>query len=56
MDLNSPNKEGSTLLHMAAKTGNETLVNYLIDRRADVNSLYSTKVSVTASTYHYSEM
>ena len=31
---------------MAARTGNESLINYLIDRKADINLLYTSKVGL----------
>jgi len=47
VEINQQTKEGSTLLHLAAKMGNESLIDYLIDRKADINSLYTSKDGVT---------
>lgn len=46
VEINQPTREGNTLLHMAARTGNESLINYLIDRKADINLLYTSKVGL----------
>lgn len=47
VEINQQTKEGSTLLHLAAKMGNESLIDYLIDRKADINSLYTSKVRLS---------
>ena len=41
MDLNAPNEEGSTALHVAAAVGSRGVVQYLTDNKADINAVDS---------------
>ena len=47
IDINSKNKDDLTFLHLACKMGGEDLVNYLIDKSADVNAVYVDKVGTS---------
>lgn len=39
VDLNAPNEEGSTALHVAAAVGSRGVVQYLTDNKADINAV-----------------
>ena len=39
IDVNSTDEHGDTLLHLAAMYGNESVVEYLIDRKANINAV-----------------
>lgn len=41
VDVNAPNFDGSTALHVAATTGSRGVVQYLTDHRADINAVDS---------------
>ena len=41
VDVNAPNSDGSTALHVAATVGSRGVVQYLTDHRADVNAVDS---------------
>ncbi|XP_067943351.1 putative ankyrin repeat protein RF_0381 [Watersipora subatra] len=49
LDINERNGDGLTYLHLASKMGSEDLVNYLIDKSADVGAVYTTKTGVEVS-------
>lgn len=55
MDVNAANSNGSYAIHLAAKLGSRVLVQYLIDQRADINTVDSSgntplNVSITENT------
>ena len=39
VDVNAPNEEGSTALHVAAAVGSRGVVQYLTDNKADINAV-----------------
>lgn len=41
VDVNAPNSDGSTALHLAATVGSRGVVQYLTDHRADINAVDS---------------
>jgi len=41
VDVDAPNSDGSTALHVAATVGSRGVVKYLTDHRADINSVDS---------------
>ena len=41
VDVNAPNFDGSTALHVAASVGSRGVVQYLTDHRADINAVDS---------------
>lgn len=41
VDVNAPNEEGSTALHVAAAVGSRGVVQYLTDNKADINAVDS---------------
>jgi len=41
VDVNAPNSDGSTALHVAAAVGSRGVVQYLADHRADINAVDS---------------
>jgi len=41
VDVNAPNSDGSTALHVAAAVGSKGVVQYLADHRADINAVDS---------------
>lgn len=41
VDVNAPNEEGSTALHVAAAVGCRGVVQYLTDNKADINAVDS---------------
>ena len=41
VDVNAPNSDGSTALHVAATVGSRGVVQYLTDHRADINAVDS---------------
>ena len=50
VDVNAPNEEGSTALHVAAAVGSRGVVQYLTDNKADINvvdSLGNTPLNVS---------
>lgn len=52
VDVNAPNSDGSTALHVAATVGSRGVVQYLTDHRADINavdSLGNTPLNVSRS-------
>lgn len=52
VDVNAPNSDGSTALHVAATVGSRGVVQFLTDHGADINavdSLGNTPLNVSAS-------
>ena len=41
VDVNAPNSDGSTALHVAASLGSRGVVQYLTENRADINAVDS---------------
>lgn len=41
VDVNAPNEEGSTALHVSAAVGSRGVVQYLTDNKADINAVDS---------------
>ena len=41
VDVNAPNVDGATVMHLAATTGSRGVVQYLTDNRADINVIDS---------------
>jgi len=39
MDVNAVNSDGTYAIHVASKLGSRVLVQYLIDQRADINTV-----------------
>lgn len=41
VDVNAPNSDGNCAIHVASKLGSRAVVQYLIDQRAEINTIDS---------------